>query len=172
MDAHAATCDLTNPDSPSSTLMVMRRRDMVLDYLLLADSTLVIEHVDGTFRPITDDRGADLPGPKPYTVEFVSSRRNQPDGFWVASNDPAAAYEAISGSVNVSSVRSVGLFTDGVTRLNEWFGYSWRQIFDILHRAEPSHLIELVRQAESKVNLRFAKRHDDATVVFMRDLSD
>jgi len=171
-DAHADTCDLANPDSPSSTLVVMRMRGASLDYLVLSDSTLVIEQADGTLTVITDDRGMRLPGPAPYQAEFVSSLRNKPGGFWVAGNDPAAAYEAISGSVNVASVKSIGMFTDGVTRLNEWFGYSWAQIFGILHKVGPAHLIQLVRQAERAANVRLAKRHHDATAVFARGLSD
>ena len=37
-DAHAGTCDLGNPDSPSSTISIVRVRIGVIDYLALGDS--------------------------------------------------------------------------------------------------------------------------------------
>lgn len=168
MDAHAATCDLANPDSPSSTLVVVRWRADSLDYLVLSDSALVLQQADGTLTVVTDDRGSRLPGPAPYQPEFLSSFRNKPGGFWLAGNNPGAAYEATVGSADLTSLRSFGVFTDGVTRLNEWFSFSWPQIFGLLHQAGPSHLIQLVRRAERAVQVRSGKQHDDATALFVR----
>src|SRR5258708_10464 len=45
-DAHATTCDLGNPDSPSSTISIVRVRNGVVDYLTLADSPIVIRTAD------------------------------------------------------------------------------------------------------------------------------
>ena len=44
-----------------------------------------------------DDRTSHLPGGRPYSYALVSSLRNQPGGFWVASTNPKAAYEAVQG---------------------------------------------------------------------------
>jgi hypothetical protein len=35
---HEHTCDLSNPDSPSTTVVMARQRNDQLDYLILADS--------------------------------------------------------------------------------------------------------------------------------------
>lgn len=43
-----------------------------------------------------DDRTAHLPD---YSVEGVRAARNSPDGFYVASTQPHAAYEAVRGSL-------------------------------------------------------------------------
>src|ERR1700730_8666821 len=97
-DAHATTCDLSNPDSPSSTASIVRVRDGVIDYLTLADSPIVIQGADQGLTPTIDDRLAHLPGGRPYSFELVRSLRNKPGGFWVASTDPDAAYHAVTGS--------------------------------------------------------------------------
>ena len=59
-DAHASTCDLTNPDSPSATVVMLRRHAGRLDWLVLADSPLVLD-LDGAVRAVIDDRSAHLP---------------------------------------------------------------------------------------------------------------
>src|SRR3954465_6914734 len=57
--AHEKTCDLSNPDSPSSTVTVLRSREDVLDYLVLGDSPLLISRA-GKVEPILDERMAKL----------------------------------------------------------------------------------------------------------------
>ena len=44
--AHESTCDLSNPDSPSSTVAIIRARDGVMDYLVLGDSPVVLRRGD------------------------------------------------------------------------------------------------------------------------------
>lgn len=74
------------PGTPSATVLMTHVRDGVLECLVLADSVLVIETTRG-MQTISDDREAS-----------VGDRyRNQPGGFWVASVEPAAADEALSG---------------------------------------------------------------------------
>jgi Protein phosphatase 2C len=166
-DLHAETCDLENPDSPSSTVSIVRVRGDVLDYLTLGDSPLVIRAPGGALRPVFDDRTAHLPGGRPYTIELVRSLRNKPDGFWVASTDPEAAFRAITGSAPWGAGTEVGIFTDGVTRLVEFFGYDWERVFSALEATGPAGLIALVRAAEQASPLAHGKQHDDATAVLM-----
>jgi hypothetical protein len=165
-DAHAGTCDLDNPDSPSSTVSVVRVRDGSLEYLVLCDSPLLLRHRDGHVTLIADDRLRDLPrGSGP-----ARAQRNKPGGFWVASTDPEAAYQAVRGSVRLDSVTDAALLTDGVTRLAEWYGYSWPDIFTRLSSEGPAGLIDLVRAAERTSPPPGAghKQHDDATAVHLR----
>ncbi len=62
------------------------------------------------------------------------------------------------------------LLTDGVTRLAEWYGYSWPDIFARLSDGGPAGLIDLVRAAERQSPPRGPghKQHDDATAVHIR----
>jgi hypothetical protein len=167
--AHADTCDLANPDSPSSTISIIRVRGNVLDYLTLGDSPIVLWHKDETFTPIDDDRTSHLPGGRPYTIELVRAHRNKTGGFWVASTNPDAAYQAITGTVPLADITEAGMFTDGITRLLDWYGYTWPVIFSMLRTGGPASLIQLVRGAEREQPHPWAKKHDDATAVYMRN---
>lgn len=167
MVTHEDTCDLANVDSPSSTVAVVRRRGDALDYLVLCDSPVALVGRDGKIQVIDDDRTDHLPGGRPYSLELVQSLRNQPGGFWVASTKPEAAYEALAGSVEVSSLRSVLLVTDGVTRLIEWYGHTWEQVVETVAKAGPGQLIAQVREAELEHGApNRAKIHDDATAAW------
>src|SRR5262249_21616155 len=70
----------------------------------------------------------------------VLGRQHQPD----------AAYQAISGSVSLQQVTEAGLFTDGITRLLDWYGYTWPVILSSLRSEGPASLITLVRAARTR----------------------
>jgi hypothetical protein len=164
-EAHGGGCDLANPDSPSATLTMLRCGAAEVDWLVLADSPLVLD-VDGRIEVVTDDRVARLPS---YTLEAVRAARNDPDGFWVAGNSPEAAYEAVTGALPAARVRRAGLFTDGASRLVELFGaLDWRGLLDEVDAAGPVELIRRTRaaeRAEIEAGRRWkrGKPHDDAT---------
>lgn len=164
---HRDTCDLTNPDSPSSTVAVARATPTTLDYLVLCDSPIVLRQAGGRLTLIADNRLARLPGGPPYTPEVVRTHRNQPGGFWVASTDPAAAFQAVSGSAALGKLTDAALFTDGVTRLADWYGYPWPVILTRLHDRGPDALIDLLRAAERACPHPRSKQHDDATVAHL-----
>jgi hypothetical protein len=166
--AHIVSCDLENPDSPSSTVSIVRVTDGALEYLTLGDSPIIVRNADQTITPIIDDRTAHLPGGRPYTAELVRSMRNKHGGFWVASTNPSAAHNSISGKLKLSSSAEIGLFTDGVTRLVEYYGLDWPAVFTLLSSDGPIHLISLVRAAELDKPLPYGKKHDDATAVHIR----
>jgi hypothetical protein len=104
---HEHTCDLTNPDSPSATVAAIHARDGQLDYLTLADSPLIVD-LDGRVDAITDDRTARL---SDYSIEGVRAARNTPDGFYVASTLPDAAYHAVRGSLPTAGLRRAALLS-------------------------------------------------------------
>jgi hypothetical protein len=135
----------------------------------LGDSPIVLWHRDESFTPIADDRTSHLPGGRLYTIELVRAHRNKTGGFWIASTNPDAACEAISGSASLAQVTEAGLFTDGITRLLDWYGYTWPVIFSSLRSEGPASLIALVRAAEREQPHPYAKQHDDATAVYLRN---
>ncbi|QUH00369.1 protein phosphatase 2C domain-containing protein [Saccharopolyspora erythraea] len=164
-DAHGGTCDLGNPSSPSSTVSVVRLRGHELEYLVLADSPVLLE-VGGEVRAIVDDRLDRLPSRSP---EAVRDSRNQPGGFWAASTAPEAAYQAVRGSVPVADVRIGAVLTDGASRYVERFGLTdWTGLLDLLEREGPGELINRVRKAENTIERERGKRHDDATAAVLR----
>jgi hypothetical protein len=160
--AHAGTCDLGNPDSPSSTVAMIRQRGDTLDYLVLGDSPVILRR-GGDVLPVQDDRTDHLPGGRPYPLALVREMRNVPGGFWVASTNVQAAYEAIAGSAD--GVTEAALLTDGVTRLHDWYGASWLDLLGVLSEHGPAALIRRVREAERTTPVPYGKRHDDATAI-------
>jgi len=168
--AHGSACDLENPDSPSSTVTLLRACEKAVDYLVLCDSPLIIE-VDGAVRVVLDERASRLPE---HTTSGVRAARNQPGGFWVASTDPRAAHEALLGSFDRAAVGRAALLSDGASRFVERFHLgTWSDLLDLLEKAGPGELIRRVRAAESAepADARRGKIHDDATAVLL-DLSE
>jgi hypothetical protein len=67
-----------------------------------------------------------------------------------------------------SASMNVGLFTDGASRLVEFYGYSWKQVFAVLEENGPAAVIAAVRSAEMSRPLSgYNKPHDDATAVLI-----
>ncbi|MDN3355313.1 protein phosphatase 2C domain-containing protein [Actinomadura sp. DC4] len=163
--AHAGTCDLANPDSPSSTVAMARWGEGRLECLVLADSPVLVRRTDGSVDLVEDDRLLHLPGGPPYTCELVRSHRNRPGGFWVASTSRAAAYEAVTATFSEEEVDTVALLTDGVTRLVERYGHTWRDLLEDLRTHGPEHVIGAVRDAERAAPAAHGKPHDDATAL-------
>lgn len=185
---HRSTCDLTRPSTPAATVCMLREGSEQVEYLVLCDSTLVLDQGDRT-AVITDDRFRQLitrlrrearaPGAagsatatavKPATVEKWQYT-NQQDGYWVAAADPQAAYHAVTGSAPLTGpdrLRRAALLTDGASAAVDQFHlFDWTGLLDALTTAGPAQLIRQVRAAEYAADLDDArgryKRHDDAT---------
>lgn len=169
---HAGTCDLTNPDSPSTTVSMARLSGATLDYLILADSPIVLWNPEKGTRVIEDNRIANLPGGRPYTPELITSCRNTPGGFWVGSTKPEAAYQAVRGSVELDSRTEIALLTDGATRLVELYSHSWDSLFELLRKRQPKGLLACVRELERSQKPPHGKQHDDATVAYITGIEN
>ncbi|MFC6932024.1 protein phosphatase 2C domain-containing protein [Actinomadura yumaensis] len=164
-EQHALSCDLGNPDSPSATVAMLRRREERLDWLVLADSPVVVD-VAGEVRVLRDDRVDRLPA---YTAQAVREARNAPGGFWVASTRPEAAYEALTGELPVEGVRRAAVLSDGAARLVERFGVmGWAELLDLLESEGPGEVVRRTRELEAVRGGERGKRYDDATAVFVR----
>ncbi|GAB2822490.1 protein phosphatase 2C domain-containing protein [Actinocorallia aurea] len=189
MEAHGEGCDLSHPDSPSATVLAVRANGDTLEYLALADSTVIVEFHEGDPLIVTDDRVEHVRarvigtedessriGPDGYAEGLLARRlrmaahRNRSGGFWVAGADPSAAREAIAGTVPLAAVKAVTLLTDGATRLVDLFAEaSWPDLLKILHDQGPVALIHHTRQTESTdpsgTRWPRPKPTDDATII-------
>lgn len=174
--AHADTCDLANPASPSATVAGIRWRGETVEYFALGDSSLVLD-LGREVRHVTDDRTDHLVD---YSVTGIQAARNVPatpqrPSFWVASTVPEAAYEAVTGSVAAAAVRRAALLSDGASRWVDRFGLGkWAELLDLLAEHGPGELIHQVWQAERAetdqdraAHRRRGKEHDDATAAFV-----
>jgi len=187
---HDFTCDLSHKGSPSATVTMLRRTADSVDWLVLSDSVILLRE-DGTAEPavICDDRVARVAASYRSAVDalpigsaehaaahraFVANvreHRNREGGFWVASADPRAADQALTGTVPVDRLQAAALLSDGASRLVDLFSLAtWPQLMDLLHREGPRALIRRVRAAErSDLQGRRwprAKAFDDATAAY------
>ncbi|MEU5879739.1 integrase [Spirillospora sp. NPDC047279] len=142
-DAHRATCDLSVPTTPAATVVALRVRGDVVDYLVLADSTLLLETAEGL---------QEVTGRHPF-----------------AAADPDVAEAAITGSVPLEGLRRAFLLTDGAARLADDFGLTDRPgLVRLIDEAGPEGLIGRTREAERSdpdaSRWPRHKIHDDATV--------
>ncbi|QKG26089.1 protein phosphatase 2C domain-containing protein [Actinomadura verrucosospora] len=142
--AHRATCDLTVPTTPAATVLALRVRGVLVDYLVLADSTVLLEHATGAVEEITG-------------------------GPYYAGADPSVAEEAITGTVPAADLRRVLMLTDGATRLADTFAAtSWAGLARLAAEHGPDAVIDRTREAErtDPQGRRWPRRkiHDDATL--------
>jgi Protein phosphatase 2C len=192
---HEETCDLAHPGTPSSTVIAVRMNADVVEYLVLADSVLMLDMIGVGPVVLTDDREAQigrayrsemdaLPAGSPEHgqalrryVETLQRRRNTDDGFWVAAADPSAAHQAVTGREPRDSLRAVALLSDGASRLADRFHLTdWAGVLKLLDEEGPQHLINRVRAAEHDdlhgERWPRGKVHDDATVVYAPMMSN
>jgi hypothetical protein len=164
---HEGTCDLTHPGSPSATVVLLRRTGGTLEWLVLADSVLVLDIPGSDPMVICDEREATVGdqyrdpmktaiGGTPEHVLALSGymaamrgHRNVEGGFWVAAVDPLAAEHALTGTIPADRVRAAAILSDGASRLVDRFALAtWRQALDLLDASGPEDLIAQVRKAE------------------------
>ncbi|MEU2612212.1 hypothetical protein ABZ570_11600 [Micromonospora sp. NPDC007271] len=187
---HRDTCDITNPSSPQATVLMVRAHRGRLDYLLLADSFLVLDQVCAGPQVVTDERevtarricSAPLAGVPAGTPEYdrirascaeaLRARRNQPGGYWIAKDDPRAAQEAVTGSRPLDDLRSVALLSNGASRIVSPYGLAdWPGVLELLAADGPAEIIRRVRQAEARASgAPDARLPDDATVLHFTHL--
>ena len=139
--AHEGTCDLSNPDSPSSTAAIVRApavtRWTISCLVTRRDPALRPRHPADPRRP--DRAPAGRPPVLLRPARPAVPERTRP-ASWVASTRPDAAYEAISGSAE--GVSDAAMLTDGVTRPRDWYGWDWRDLLDGLrYQGGPAELI-------------------------------
>jgi hypothetical protein len=185
-DSHRATCDLDDPGTPSSTVIVVNSSKDAVRYLVLADSVLILQSGDQQVV-ISDNREAAVGrqhraamdnavgGTPAHTqarqqyVQKLLSYRNQPDGFWVAAANPEAARHSLTGAVGIDRLDCALLLSDGASRVVDRFGLStWDRVVARVVEAGCDALLRDVRTAE-RTDPRCerwprGKVYDDATV--------
>ncbi|NAS22154.1 integrase [Herbidospora sp. NEAU-GS84] len=188
---HDTTCDLFSGRCPTATVVMVRKVADDLEWLVLGDSTLIID--TGTAEPevICDDRLDQVAAPRRVQldslrggtpehaearrlyVETLHEYRNREGGFWIAAADPLAADHALTGTVPVADVRTLALLSDGAADAFDRYRLApWRQLLDLMANDGPAELIRQVRQVERSdlhgERWPRSKPHDDATAVVCR----
>jgi hypothetical protein len=193
-EALAETVDrlgLTPGAAPSSTVLVLRAGEELVEVAALGDSTAVIGHLDGTTRRLSDDRLARIgaaqrrsyrehlrqgsgfgPEHRGRLRELQRSEfphRNRPGGYWIAEANPEAADELLIRSFPRDAVSWVVLATDGAQKHIDRLGGRW----DAVASQDNDQLAAFLNSAQQweteadpdGIAMPRSKRHDDKTVV-------
>lgn len=178
---------------PASTVGIVRVSENAVDLLALGDTPIF--YGDRSANELRDTRMADLRFPESAEYrrrleaglgyddahrELLSrlqrrqrSLRNRPDGWWIASEDPNAAGQALTRRVPATDIAWVVVATDGAANtichlgLDDWPKLSSagdRELRGILERC---HRWEAEMDADGRYLPR-SKRHDDKTLVALR----
>lgn len=169
-DLHGHTCDLDDPGTPASSVTIVREGDQDLDYLVLVTDRRVDAFAQAEESAIRE-HPIGSPAHQARVDELVAAQRrhrNQPGGYWVAGAKPAAAYEAVAGSLPRSVITRAALLSDGVSCLVERYGAGdWSWLLTVLQDEGPGRLIARARELEGSdpTGARWPryKASDDAT---------
>lgn len=159
------------------------------EWLTLADSTVALSlstgievHADHRVSSVTDRQRVALQAELAHLQEgkrrvaLAWAQRevmNTVDGYWVASTEPGAAEQSLTGAVSLSELHTAAILTDGAARAVDDFGVlGWPDLLRKLDVDGPHGLIEYTRNLERSDPQRRrwprSKCHDDATAVLMR----
>ncbi|MFE6817571.1 protein phosphatase 2C domain-containing protein [Streptomyces sp. NPDC057677] len=188
-DLHRDTCAVDDPLSPSATLAALRVREDSVDWLVLGDCTLVLDHgklpeviTDDRLSMVAREERAAVRAAPPDSderralhgrlVRAERAVRNRPGGYWVAAADPVAAGAAPHGTCPRGDVSRAAMLTDGAARLVNLFALTdWSHCLTTLATEGPETLVGRVRDVElsDPASTRWprGKTHDDATAVYI-----
>ena len=182
-DLHADTCDLNQVGAPSAAVAIVRIGEHSVEYLVLADVTILLDSADG-LSVLSDERVADtvndLAGKESVGAEVMKRReryRNREGGYWVAAADPSVADHAKTGQIPLKGFGHAALMSDGVTRLVSPFEQtSWHGLLAAVLNSGPASVIRHVRSIEAADAQgerwpRF-KVSDDATIAVISALTE
>ena len=182
-DEHRHSCDIADPSSPQSTVAIIRFAEDNLDYLVLADSYVVLDRPDAQPTVVTDPRELavrgkclaplagltagtpDYENALPGVIDALRARRNQPGGYWIAKDDPEAAMEAVTGSVPCGGLSGAALLSNGASRIVDPYRLAdWPAVAELLRTSGPAELLRRVREVEESDRTVQA---DDASAAYV-----
>jgi hypothetical protein len=186
--ARHSGCDLTDPATPSAAVGILRVGADRVDALSLADVTVAMDMDTGEIHTVLDGPAAAraslvpeaLAGRRIGTPEHAAAvaellvEREAAVGqeFWVAAADPEVAHRATVATL--PRAHRAAVCTDGAYWPVDAGVWTWPEYLDLLAAHGPAGVLRLVRDLEDAdpEGLRYPrlKRHDDATVAFVRVL--
>ena len=181
---HINVCDLGHPGNPSAAIAIVREQQETIEFLLLGDTTVLLDESAGV-RVVTDDwlqkvAGGEQAAQQQATGSATQGSRSaavagptgygRQDGFWRVSSNPDAVDYAVTGTIRRPGLRRAAALSKGATRLADRFGLmDWPSFLDLLDKRGPETLIDRLRDAERSdpdgQRWPRGEAHDDATAV-------
>lgn len=189
-DLHRVTCDLSSPGTPSAAIAALRTSGDRTEYLVLGDTTIVIDSKEQGLVVVSDRRirtsaAVERHDANQYPIGSTLKReamvrmkraelgeRNTPGGYWVAAADPAVVDQSVVGTIPTADVTRAAVVTDGVSRLVEDFdAMTWGELLDLVSTSGPEEVIRAVRSYEDRDPLGTTwprnKKSDDASIAYI-----
>jgi hypothetical protein len=164
---HRHSCDIADPSSPQSTVAIARFAEDCADFLVLADSYVVLDAADAEPQVVTDPRELavrgectaplrglvagtpDYENALPGVIDALRARRNQPGGYWIAKDDPEAAVQALAGSVPLDGLFGAAVLSNGASRIVHPYRLAnWAAVMELMRTNGPDEVLRLVRDGE------------------------
>jgi Protein phosphatase 2C len=178
--------DLVPGQAPSTTVVMVRWDESVVDVLLLGDSTVigltrtgeVVQVRDDRLRQVATDQrtrnvkkgfGSEHRDEWRRIVDAERACRNRPGGYWIAEAAPEAARHAIRARWGRDKLAAILAMTDGVSAGVDRYGVTrdWTAAVKVA-REDPGRLVDLVHAAEDDdadgIRWPRSKRHDDKAI--------
>ncbi|GAA2131058.1 hypothetical protein [Nocardioides bigeumensis] len=171
------TCDVADPSSPQATVAMLRAAGDRVDTLTLADAYVVLDRQAGA-EVLTDPSElevravclAPLAGLEagsaaydaalPAVIDDLRSRRNQPEGYWIAKDDPRAAAHAVVSTHDLPEAALV--LSNGVSRLVDPYAETtWQGLVDDARARGAEAVLARLREVE---RARTPPAPDDASL--------
>jgi len=183
---HRHTCDIANPSSPQATVALVRVDGERAEYLVLADSYVLLGGLGDNSVLVTDGRevaarrsclalldGLEA-GPQGYgaaretAIGALRAQRNQPGGYWIAKDDPRVAEEAVTGAVPVADLTRLALLSNGAARVVDPYRLAtWSGLLNLCRDNGPAEVLRLLREHEASAGAGTSKVDpDDSTVAY------
>lgn len=114
-------------EAPSATVAAFRLSGTRIEHLVLCDASVVLVFSNGSVTEVTDDRldravraaedGITDPAERlSRRLDAMHLTRNVTDGWWCCQQDPAAAFESLTGFHERRDLRGIIVASDGATR--------------------------------------------------------
>lgn len=161
--------------------------------LVLVDAFVVFDSTEGAPEVIVDPREVDVrrdcasilsevsSGTREYedalrsATEAFRARRNQPGGYWIAKDDPAAAGQAVTARVPLDLLNGIALLPNGAGRVVDPYGLTtWSALVEHLRTLGPDDTLRRIRALEATARAadqRPAIPEPDAATIAYCDLS-
>lgn len=181
-------------EHPSASIIILRQRNMELEYFVLGDCTLLYEKSDGEMIRVWDDTVSKLDSKainkmysihKEQNIPMVSARehvkdmlqahrnmKNTDTGYWILGMDESAVGHGMYNKLNMKNVDKVCMFSDGFAQYYDALHLAddYRGFLDKVSKCDLEKLYEELWQAqeEDRDCSRFPrlKIRDDVSIVY------
>lgn len=182
-------------DTPSAAIIICRIKNNIMEHFSLGDcgflikQNKIIKNIIKNDISILDQKNIDsmiqlsqekhiniLEAKELLNDDFIAKRKkkNKPNGYYIASDDPSACDHALTGSIKLNKNNQLLLYSDGFSQIWEVMKiYNEEEIFNKLDKKYSlKSFIEELREKQNSDpfcnNYPRTKKSDDSSAVYIK----